>query len=122
MLSWLKYGTLDGWIRLAFCVLGLAMLISFPIQSGHQFINHLRTEKISQQIKRHTSVAQPEANCAQQVDHPAVNPNLIKTPVLRVAEPRFESETLDPEPSVGRFLLRIKFGSARKDSSPPLLQ
>lgn len=107
-------------IKLTLCLVAFAMLISFPIESGHQFVNHLRTIKISQQIKRNMSVGQPEADSALQIAQPAVIPTLTSIPAVIAIDRDCDSEVTETEP-VSCFLVRIKLGPTQIDSQPPLI-
>ncbi|HUA33011.1 MAG TPA: hypothetical protein VMA09_05360 [Candidatus Binataceae bacterium] len=109
-------------MRGALCALALVMLLSFPVRAGHQFANHFRPTRVEQQIKRNTSVAQPEAKCVQRIVLPAINPiEPIDDPALKAARPAPESDVPENFRPVTRILMRIKLGPSQSESSPPLL-
>lgn len=106
----------------AVCALALAMLLTFPVRAGHQFANHFRPTRVEQQIKRRTSIAQPETKCVQRIALPAINPiEPIDDPAHETAHPAPEYEVLKISQPVTRTLMRIKLGPSQSDSSPPLL-
>jgi hypothetical protein len=110
-------------IRIVFSTLAVLMLLSFAMTDGHQFTDHFRTAPVSRQIKQHTSIAQPATNRVDDIAHKAVNPIVpIMSPVISAAPIFLETGPRENERPVARYLLRIKLGSSREDSSPPLLQ
>jgi hypothetical protein len=91
-------------IRVALSVVGIAMLLSFPINRSHQFEVRLRTPEVRRAIQRNTFVAQPEitggervvqANYADAKPPPSAADALV-APVLRIDE--FKAKFWSQEP------------------------
>lgn len=56
-------------LRAVACILGVAMLLSFPSARAHLFSQHFGTTEIRQNIVRHTFVAGPEAGGVEEIAH-----------------------------------------------------
>ena len=114
----LKAATL---FNLAGCVVGVLMLLAFPIRQAHQFTNHFRTPEVRRSIERHTPIAHPEAGIAERIAHQAVLPALlVHIDTGAVVEPAANIEFASQVP-LSRLLLRLKLGSSRSGGQDPLL-
>jgi hypothetical protein len=112
-------------IRAALSVIGIAMLLSFPMNRAHQFQVHFRTPEVRRAIVRNTFMAQPEVTGGERVVHanhadakipPSVMAALV-APVLfkPVSDSPIVSEILPT-----RFLLRLKPAPKPTGGSDPL--
>ena len=112
-------------IRAAVSVIGIAMLLSFPMNRAHQFQVHFRTPEVRRAIVRNTFMAQPEVTGGERVVHanhadakipPSVMAALM-APVLfkPVSDSPILSEILPT-----RFLLRLKPAPKPTGGSDPL--
>ena len=112
-------------IRAVLSVIGIAMLLSFPMNRAHQFQVHFRTPEVRRAIERNTFIAQPEVTGGERVVHanhadakipPSVMAALV-APVLfkPVSDSPIVSEILPT-----RFLLRFKPAPKPSGGSDPL--
>jgi hypothetical protein len=113
--------TIAGCLRVAACVVGIAMLLSFPAVSAHLYGQHFRTTEIRQNIVRHTFVAGPESGSVEQFAHLDAQPS-ISMPVIidNVAKRSLLLATASDVPTF-RLLHRFKLGPSRSGGSDPLL-
>jgi hypothetical protein len=107
--------------NLAACIVSVLTLLTFPMQSAHQFTNHFRTPEVRRSIERHTPVTQSESQVTECIPYQALLPNLIipvdegKVPI-RVTNFEFASQV-----PLSRLLSRLKLGPSRSDGPDPLL-
>jgi hypothetical protein len=119
------YEYLSVAIRAALSIVGVAMLLSFPINRSHQFEVHFRTPEVRRAIQRNTFVAQPEITGGERVMH--ANYADTKVPPSAVAElvapvffkPVSNSPIVSEIPPT-RFLLRFKPAPKPSGGSNPL--
>jgi hypothetical protein len=100
-------------IRAALSVIGIAMLLSFPMNRAHQFQVHFRTPEVRREIERNTFMAQPEVTGGERIVHanhadakipPSVLAALVAPGFFKpVSDSPIVSEMLPT-----RFLLRFK--------------
>ncbi len=107
-------------LNLVACVVGVLMLLAFPMERVHQYASHFRTPEARLSIEQHTPIAHPDGGTTERIADQAVLPALL-VPIYPgdVVEPiaKLEFSSLI---SLSRRLLRIKFGSSR-DGRDPLL-
>lgn len=122
-LSTLKSGrrAIAASLRAVACVVGIAMLLSFPAVSAHLYGQHFRTSEIRQNIVRHTFVAGPESGGVEEFAHIDAQP-AISTPVTieNVAKRSFLLATASEVPTFC-FLQRFRLGPSRSGGPDPLL-
>ena len=106
----------------ALCALAIAMLLLFPLRTGHQFANHFRTDRVVRQIKRNTSIAQPERKCAHVIALPSIDPiRPIENPAaLKIARRAQGYRVPKSTRPVTRTLIRVQLGRSQSDIPPPL--
>lgn len=110
-----------AFLRVAACILGVAMLMSFPARRSHQFGEHFGTAQIRQNILRHTFVAGPEDGAVEDVAQIEAQP-AIPTPanIEHVAKSFIRVSTVPQIPTF-RILRHLRLGASRSGSSDPLL-
>jgi hypothetical protein len=108
-------------INVVAVLLGLLMLLAFPMRQVHQFTDHFRASEMRRSVERHTFLAQPEADPAERVAHCALVPAL-PVPVENQSNvkpvPAFEFTSPVP---LTRLLSRLKLGRSRAGSQDPLI-
>lgn len=103
------------------CIVCIAMLLSFPATSAHNFSGHFRSNEVRRSIVRHASVAAPEADGAQAIARVDIEPTIAMPVIVEsIAQPLATFEVY-AEVSLIRLLLRFKLGPSRSDGSVPLL-
>jgi hypothetical protein len=112
-------------IRAGLSVIGIAMLLSFPMNRAHQFEVHLRTPEVRRAIKRNTFVAQPEVTGGERVvqaNHAdaKVPPSLVAALVAPVFFKPVANSPIVSEILPTRFLLRFKPAPKPSGGSDPL--
>jgi hypothetical protein len=114
-----------GWaiatfLRAAACILGVAMLLSFPAARTLHFRQHFGTTEIRQNIVRHTFVAGPEAAGVEKIARIDSLP-VIPTPVTdeKVANSIFRLPIVSVP--TFRMLQHFKLGQSRSGSPDPLI-
>jgi hypothetical protein len=107
-------------LRAAACILGVAMLLSFPAARTLHFRQHFGTTEIRQNIVRHTFVAGPEAAGVEKIAHVDSLP-VIPTPVSvqNVAKSFFRLPIVSVP--TFRILQHLKLGSSRSGVPDPLI-
>jgi len=112
-----------GLLSLAGCVVSVAMLLVFPMQSAHQYANHFRTPQVRRSIERHTFIAHPDGDAApaQRIANQAVFPALLVPLDAGNAVKPIANFELSSQVPISRLLLRLKLGSPRSGSQDPLL-
>ncbi len=119
-LSKLSARTFTTICRAALCVVGVAMLVSFPANNVRRFDDHFRAPEVRRSIERHTFFAQPELTGAEQIAHAEVAPTVL----IPVTRPDFSKPLANfrivSEIPLTRLLLRLKLGPARSGGSDPL--
>lgn len=108
-------------LRAVACILGVAMLLSFPSARAHLFSQHFGTTEIRQNIVRHTFVAGPEAGGVEEIAHVDAQAT-IPAPVTieNVAKRLFSLPVVSVVPTF-RILQHLKLGPSRSGAPDPLL-
>jgi hypothetical protein len=96
-------------------------LLTFPMQSAHQFTDHLRTPEVRRSIERHTPVAQPESQATERIPHQALLPNLVIPVDDRKASTRVANIEFSSQLPFSWLLSRLKLGPSRSGGPDPLL-
>ena len=100
-------------IRAVLSVIGVAMLLSFPMNRAHQFQIHFRTPEVRRAITRNTLVAQPEVTGGERVEHAnytdaKIPPSVMAALVAPVLFRPVSGSPIVSEILPTRFLLRFK--------------
>lgn len=108
-------------LRAAACILGVAMLLSFPSARSHLYSQHFGATEIRQNIVRHTFVAGPESSGVEEIAHVDAQAT-IPAPVTveNVAKRLFLMPVVSIVPTF-RILQHLKLGPSRSGASDPLL-
>jgi hypothetical protein len=108
-------------LRVAACIVSVAMLLSFPVSRAHSFGQHVGTTEIRQNIVRHTFVAGPETGGVERMTHIDALA-AIPTPVIveNVAKCLFSLAIVSDVP-IFRTLRHLKLGPSRSGAPDPLL-
>jgi hypothetical protein len=105
------------------CVLGVAMLATFPCIHAHQYASHYRANESVRLVNRHVALAQSRAIGADRVTRPALD--RIDPPALPVTAPdlreHIEILAAEAEVAVSHQLRHLKIGPVR-DDAPPVLR
>lgn len=104
---------------LAACVVGALMLLTFPIQSAHQYTNHFRTPQVRRTIERGVFIAHPDTTPTKRIAQQAVFPALLVSLNAGDAKP-VTIIYFSPVP-ISRLLMHLKLGFSRSGSEDPLL-
>ena len=111
-------------IRAALSVIGVAMLLSFPMNRAHQFRVHFRTPEVRRAIVRNTFMAQPEVTGGERVDanhaDAKIPPSVIAALVAPVLFKPVSDAPILSEILPTRFLLRFKPAPKPAGGSDPL--
>jgi hypothetical protein len=112
-------------IRVALSLIGIAMLLSFPMNSAHQFEVHFRTPEVLRAIKRNTFVAPPEVTGGERVaqaNHAdaKIPPSVVAALVAPVFFKPVSNSPIVAEILPTRFLLRFKPVPKPSGGSDPL--
>jgi hypothetical protein len=112
-------------IRAVLSVIGIAMLLSFPMNRAHQFQVHFRTPKVRREIERNTFMAQPEVTGGERVVHAnhadaKVPPSVMAALVAPVLFKPVSDSPIVSEILPTRFLLRFKLPPKPSGGSDPL--
>jgi hypothetical protein len=112
--------TVAAFLRVAACIVSVAMLLSFPAARPHHFGQHFGSTQIRQNIVRHTFVAGPEAGEEKiaQIDAQPATP--MPVTVVSAARSLLPPAMIADVPTF-RILLHLKLGPARSGASDPLL-
>ena len=108
-------------LRMAVCLVGALMVLSFPLGSTHDFHQHLRTARVRRELVRHTFLSVAKESPAQ-----GARPLRIKPIQLLPVDYETESESssnISPSPLVipTRILLRFRPGPSRAGGEDPLI-
>jgi len=99
----------------------LAMLVLFPMTSGHQFEAHVRTPEARRSIERHVFVAHSYDSTSERVARVAAQPTApaptVKADIDRPLEPVEEISQIP----LTLLLPRLKVASASSRNPDPLL-
>jgi hypothetical protein len=108
-------------LRVTACVVGVAMLLSFPVTRAHNFGQHFGTTEIRHSIVRHTFVAGPEAGGVEKIAH-FDSLSAIPGPVIveNAAKLLFPLPLVSSVPTF-RILQHFKLGPSRSGATDPLL-
>jgi hypothetical protein len=120
-----KYAHVPVAIRAALSVIGIAMLLSFPMYRAHQFQIHFRTPEIRRAIVRNTFTAQPEVTGGERVLHAnyadaKIPPSVLAALVAPVLFKPVSNSPIVSEIIPTRFLLRSKPAPKPAGGSDPL--
>lgn len=112
-------------IRAVLSVIGIAMLLSFPMNRAHQFQVHFRTPQVRREIERNTFMAQPEVTGGERVVHAnhadaKVPPSVMAALVAPVLFKPVSDSPIVSEILPTRFLLRFKPAPKPSGGSDPL--
>ncbi|MGD0119196.1 MAG: hypothetical protein ABSD30_14105 [Candidatus Binatus sp.] len=107
-------------VRALLTFIGVAMLLSFPVNKAHRFEAHFRTPEIRRAIARSTFLAQPEVTGAEHIVHAKVAPSVPVVLVTPVFSTPLEDVRVVSEVLPTRFLLRIKPAPRPSGGSDPL--
>jgi len=107
-------------IRVAGCLVGIVMLLAFPVPLSHQFSPHYRSPQVRRAIERHTFVAQPEGTAAGRISRAKIRP-VIAAPALevQVLRPQAVEVYFVSWESQPRLLIRRKAGPSRTGDTDP---
>jgi hypothetical protein len=108
-------------LRVAACIVSVAMLLSFPVSKAHSFGQHFGTTQIRRNIVRHTFVAGPETGGVERMTHIDALAS-IPTPLIveNVAKCLLPLATVLQVPPL-RIFRHFKLGPSRSSVSDPLL-
>jgi hypothetical protein len=108
-------------LRVAACIVSVAMLLSFPLTRAHSFSQHFGTTQIRHSIVRHTFVAGPETSGVEKIVHFDAQPSIPEPVVIASATTRlFPLPLLSTAPTF-RILQHFKLGPSRSGATDPLL-
>src|SRR5271154_3867673 len=103
----------SSFLRVAACIVGIAVLFTYPIPSAHQFTGHFRAPMVRRMLERDTSVAHSDASSTECIAQQAVFPAL----------PLYVDEGISIKPvttveyaspvSISRLLSHLKLGYSR---------
>lgn len=114
-------GAIAASLRVAACIVSVAMLLSFPITRAHSFGQHFGTTEIRHNIVRHTFVAGPEAGGVEKIAHVDAQPAIpVPLTIENVAKCLFLRTIVSDVPTF-RILQHLKLGPSRSGASDPLL-
>jgi hypothetical protein len=106
-------------LRLAMCLLSLAVLATLPAERPHQFRVHYRAAQVRRTFGQHAYVAHSEAGPSERVAREASVPSLFPwlrpDPALAADISRADTVVLVPNP---RLLLRLKLGPPSGSQDP----
>jgi len=115
-----SFDSLTAFLHVAVCVVSVAMLLSFPASSVHNFGTHFRTPEVRRALERHTSVAQSEGTTDELVARTDLLPTFF-TPAETVSKivplDNFEPPS---EVALSSLLNRRKLGSRGSGGQDPL--
>ena len=108
-------------LRMAVCLAGALMVLSFPVGSAHDFHQHLRTARVRRELVRHTFLSVAKESPAQGARPLRVRPIQL-LPIDRETESE-SSPNISPFPLVipTRILLRFRPGPSRAGGEDPLI-
>jgi hypothetical protein len=103
------------------CMVSVLTLLTFPLQSAHQFTDHFRIPEVRRSIERHTPIAQPESETAERIPRQA----MLLTRIVPMDAGKVITPISDVEPSselpLSRLLSRLKLGAPSSSAPDPLL-
>jgi len=108
-------------IRVAACILSVAMLLSFPLTRAHSFGQHFGTTEIRHNIVRHTFVAEPETSGVEEISHVDALPVIPATVIVENLAVRLSPDTVASELPTFRIVHHFKLGPSRSGASDPLI-
>jgi hypothetical protein len=112
--------TVATFLRVAACILSVAMLLSFPAARPHHFGQHFGTTEIRQNIVRHTFVAEPEPG-EEEIAQSDAQPAIPMPVTLESVAKSFLSPAIVSNLPTFRILQHLKLGPSRSGASDPLL-
>jgi hypothetical protein len=108
-------------LRVAACVISVAMLLSFPLTRPHSFGQHFGTTQIRHNIVRHTFVAGPEAGGVEKIAYIEALTAIPTAVIVENVLVRLSPHRIVPELPTFRILQHFKLGPSRSDASDPLI-
>jgi hypothetical protein len=108
-------------LRVAACIVSVAMLLSFPLARTHSFGQHFGTTQIRHSIVRHTFVAGPETTGVEKMVHFDAQTSIPEPAVLASAATRLFPLPLHSSVPTFRILQHFKLGPFRSGATDPLL-
>jgi hypothetical protein len=109
-------------LRLAACVVGIAMLLCFPAVKAHRFGPHFRTPEVRRAMERHTFVAHSDDSVPARVAQLDLLPTFfIPADISSRIVPREYLESISELP-LSRMLNRRKLNPSGSGGQVPLLQ
>jgi len=107
--------------RAAACIVGVAMLLSFPAITAHHFGPHFGATEIRRSIVRHTFVAGPEEDGLEETAHIDAQPAIPMPVIIENVAKGFFPQTIVSEVPAFRLLQHFKLRPSRSDAPDPLL-
>jgi len=108
-------------LRVAACIVSVAMLLSFPVTRAHNFGQHFGTTEIRHNIVRHTFVAGPEAGGVEKIAHFDSLSAIPGPATIENTTARFSTHAIVSEVPTYRILQHLKLGPSRSGPSDPLI-
>lgn len=113
--------SVTAFLHAAACVVGLAMLLSFPALKPHQFAAHFRAPEVRRVIERHSSVCETHDQTPTRIAQSNLEPVSYQPVELGSAvAPALNFEVASQVP-LARMFRHLKLGLSRPGESDPLL-
>ena len=107
-------------VRAALGLIGIMMLVGFPLQHAHSSFSHFRVHEVLRSVVRHTSLERtPKSICADEIHKLRLN-FIPLADVADASEPVI-NEPVFPIAPIKLFLTRLRLGSSPASSQDPLL-
>jgi hypothetical protein len=109
------FNSLTAALHLAACVVGIAMLLSFPATRAHNFATHFRTPEVRRSVERNTFIAHGESSSPERIACSELLPTFF-TPTetdRRITSP--DNFALPSQVPLSRLLHRRKLNPARSN-------
>jgi hypothetical protein len=117
-----NFHSLTAFLHVATCVISVAMLLSFPAASVHNFGTHFRAPEVRRAIERQTSVAQSDRTTQELVAQGDFLPMFLApaaTTAKILSRENFESPSNVPPSGL---LKRRKLNPSGSGGEDPLLE
>lgn len=108
-------------LNLAICMVGVLMLLAFPMRRVHLCTSHVRAPQVRRSIERHTFIAQHESGPSERISDQAVMPAILDSVATGEAVKPVIDFDFSAQVPIAHLLARLKLGSARSGSQDPLL-
>jgi hypothetical protein len=108
-------------LRVAACVVSVAMLLSFPLTRAHSFGQHFGTTQIRHSIVRHTFVAGPETGGVEKIAHIDLQAAIPSPVTIECVAKCLSPLAIFAHVPTFRILRHLKLGPSRSGASDPLL-